>query len=647
MTFFTGGSERVRIDTSGNVGIGNNNPGYPLDVTPSSNSVGVRVRGRSADNLGAIIFDNNTGSANTQVNYIQSVPNSYLAMGTNNTERMRIESGGAITFKASGSANTTHSFIYNENGGEIQLHNAAGGTDVLFDSVSGTTRLLTFNGSLQIGSPNSHDIFFSPGGSERMRILSGGNVGIGTSNPFYQVTILRRASSTITAPLLNLQSQNSGSVDGDSFILYGTQTANWAAGVDQADSNKFRIEPTTTLGAADGLTITTSGNLGIGTSAPFPATSRRGLVVRDGSGNGAELILQSTATTNGTSDGVALIAAGSDAYVYNRISGGFMAFGTSNTERVRIDSSGSVGIGVTNPGQKLHVAGNAQIGAVASTDSILYVNPGSGTKGKTGFTWYGATFGASWPGDDTGYRMVFRSGASNTGADAWTTMVYDIDSNQMDAISWVNRFRINGNSGDVTLGNNGGNLLVGTSASAGGFRQINITGDSTNRGSVVMARTTAATTGVAGTLVAYNGSNAICGFDFQANGANNSGYIGSYTYSAGSFVQGPYLNTGGTSWTTASDENLKDIIEPITNGVEKLSDLRTVIGKYKTDPDGTRRVFMIAQDVQKVLPEAVGEDANGHLGLNYQDMVPVLVKAIQEQQVLINELKARLDAANM
>jgi hypothetical protein len=217
----------------------------------------------------------------------------------------------------------------------------------------------------------------------------------------------------------------------------------------------------------------------------------------------------------------------------------------------------------------------------------------------------------------------------------------------VDAISWVNRFRINGNSGDVTLGNNGGNLLVGTSASAGGFRQINITGDSTNRGSVVMARTTAATTGVAGTLVAYNGSNAICGFDFQANGANNSGYIGSYTYSAGSFVQGPYLNTGGTSWTTASDENLKDIIEPITNGVEKLSDLRTVIGKYKTDPDGTRRVFMIAQDVQKVLPEAVGEDANGHLGLNYQDMVPVLVKAIQEQQVLINELKARLDAANM
>jgi hypothetical protein len=613
-----------------NLGIGNNNPGYPLDVTPSSNSVGVRVRGRSADNLGAIIFDNNTGSANTQVNYIQSVPNSYLAMGTNNTERMRIESGGAITFKASGSANTTHSFIYNENGGEIQLHNAAGGTDVLFDSVSGTTRLLTFNGSLQIGSPNSHDIFFSPGGSERMRILSGGNVGIGTSNPFYQVTILRRASSTITAPLLNLQSQNSGSVDGDSFILYGTQTANWAAGVDQADSNKFRIEPTTTLGAADGLTITTSGNLGIGTSAPFPATSRRGLVVRDGSGNGAELILQSTATTNGTSDGVALIAAGSDAYVYNRISGGFMAFGTSNTERVRIDSSGSVGIGVTNPGQKLHVAGNAQIGAVASTDSILYVNPGSGTKGKTGFTWYGATFGASWPGGDTGHRMVFRSGASNTGADAWTTMVYDIDSNQMDAISWVNRFRINGNSGDVILGNNGGNLLVGTSSfTTGGIQKTIVSSGTASAGFQIQL------SGNVGSYI-YGYTSSAVGYRVETT----SSYPNIQMVSGG--TGGVSLSSGATAWASMSDERLKTNLLPITDAVEKVCSLRTVTGRYESDDVSVSRAFLIAQDVQAVLPQAVTtikqkDDDAEYLGLQYTDTIPLLVAAIKE-------LKAEFDA---
>jgi len=112
--------------------------------------------------------------------------------------------------------------------------------------------------------------------------------------------------------------------------------------------------------------------------------------------------------------------------------------------------------------------------------------------------------------------------------------------------------------------------------------------------------------------------------------------------SALSWTSGPYVANGGTSWTTASDERLKDIIEPITNGLNKISQLRSVIGKFKTDSEGTRRAFLIAQDVQKVLPEAVEDSKPDELGLNYSDIIPLLVSAIKELAAEVAELKAKV-----
>jgi hypothetical protein len=107
---------------------------------------------------------------------------------------------------------------------------------------------------------------------------------------------------------------------------------------------------------------------------------------------------------------------------------------------------------------------------------------------------------------------------------------------------------------------------------------------------------------------------------------------------------GVQLTNGATSWSSLSDERKKDIIEPITNAAEKVSTLRTVIGKYKEEDEGTRRAFLIAQDVQKVLPEAVGENDDGDLLLQYTETIPLLVAAIKEQQAQITELKAEVAA---
>jgi hypothetical protein len=110
----------------------------------------------------------------------------------------------------------------------------------------------------------------------------------------------------------------------------------------------------------------------------------------------------------------------------------------------------------------------------------------------------------------------------------------------------------------------------------------------------------------------------------------------------GTLTGGVKIASGATSWSSISDERLKDIIEPITNAAEKVSTLRAVIGNYKTDPKKTRRPFLIAQDIQAVLPEAVDDTNENELSLRYTETIPLLVAAIQEQQALIESLTARI-----
>ena len=130
---------------------------------------------------------------------------------------------------------------------------------------------------------------------------------------------------------------------------------------------------------------------------------------------------------------------------------------------------------------------------------------------------------------------------------------------------------------------------------------------------------------------------------------NNASSI-SYAYNDGTNdrfyvtqnTAGVYLANGGTSWTSASDERVKDIIEPISNAVTKVSTLRAVIGKYKTDAEGKRRSFLIAQDVQAVLPEAVDASNANELGVQYTDVIPLLVAAIKELKAEIDILKGNV-----
>jgi hypothetical protein len=362
----------MRLDSSGNLGIGTSGPVAKLDVV-GGNGDGIQYR---------------TSTRSIGIGQISSQASLFWGSSTDLTffagsELARLTSGGNLGLGTTSPTNTA--------GFSRQLQ------------ISGTTAALTLtsstggsNYSLGAGSVGDFGLWNNTTSSYRWYVDSSGNVGIGTSSPLYHVMILRRAGSTITQPLLNLQSQTSGSVDGDSFILYGTQSANWSAGVDQADSNKFRIEPGLTLGGADGLTITTAGNFGIGTTNPVcklhvagPGNTTGGNIHMGDNTNGASKWTYLTgAHYNGATNttGISMIGSYSDSGQNAVVIGGsiyeanpatVIQFWThtatthslGGTERARITSAGDLLVGTTSA--TYSTAGRGLIELNGSGDSLL------------------------------------------------------------------------------------------------------------------------------------------------------------------------------------------------------------------------------------------------------------------------------------
>ena len=106
---------------------------------------------------------------------------------------------------------------------------------------------------------------------------------------------------------------------------------------------------------------------------------------------------------------------------------------------------------------------------------------------------------------------------------------------------------------------------------------------------------------------------------------------------------GATLTTGGV-WTNASDIRLKKNIVATNYGLNEVMQLHPV--NYEMKETGEPQVGFIAQEVRKIIPEVVfGKEGdlgkNETLSMSYGNLVPVLTKAIQEQQVQIEEMKAQ------
>ena len=97
----------------------------------------------------------------------------------------------------------------------------------------------------------------------------------------------------------------------------------------------------------------------------------------------------------------------------------------------------------------------------------------------------------------------------------------------------------------------------------------------------------------------------------------------------------------------SSDIRLKENISPIKNALEKVSKLNGVEYDFKDSKDygylKKHQIGLIAQEVEKVIPEVVSEQENGNLGVSYQHLTAVLVEAIKEQQSKIDSLKKEIE----
>lgn len=125
-------------------------------------------------------------------------------------------------------------------------------------------------------------------------------------------------------------------------------------------------------------------------------------------------------------------------------------------------------------------------------------------------------------------------------------------------------------------------------------------------------------------------------------GGTTGGTTELYVRSGGS--GGVRLDAGATGWVSASDIRLKNIERTIDNAVESLKGLQTIYYSWKNAQNSKQHIGLIAQEVEECFPEIVSESSmDGMKGINYTELIPVLIKAIQEQQVQIEELKSRIE----
>lgn len=106
---------------------------------------------------------------------------------------------------------------------------------------------------------------------------------------------------------------------------------------------------------------------------------------------------------------------------------------------------------------------------------------------------------------------------------------------------------------------------------------------------------------------------------------------------------GAELVAGATSWSVLSDRNTKENIRNNTYGLKELMKLGTYTYNYKGNPVTQRSIGVMAQEVKEVMPELVPTLSSGNLGVNSTEIIPVLIKALQEQQSQIEELRARIN----
>ena len=390
-------------------------------------------------------------------------------------------------------------------------------------------------------------------------------------------------------------------------------------------------------GGSQTMTLDASGRLLVGTTSgsgatmftvnqPVASTDAKTIVSTTTGTNAAfTAFVNTTVTTVGTenSSGGSLVS-GSSAYSTVIANNGAypISFGTNNTERARIDSSGNLGLGAAPSASWLTSFSNRvmQFGPVGSINSL------------SASTTNNQTFFSSNVIDQGGgaYSRIYADWITrytqNSGKHVWQT-----STTQTGVVSMS----------DLMTLDSSGNLLVGTTTDSGKIYSKNA-----NNTDTIVAHSTSATYGQ--TLVNCLATRNTTDGTFLAIAYYN---LGAAAYKFVVSDSGNVTNTNN-SYGQISDIKLKENIVDATPKLEKLNQVRVV--NFNFIGDQQKQLGVVAQELEQVFPGMIDEspdrDAKGNdLGtttkaVKYSVFVPMLIKAIQEQQALITQLTARITA---
>ena len=326
--FEAGNAERMRIDSSGNVGIGNSSAQTRLFVGDGSGTEGITIYSGTTGEGQLRFADGTSGSALYQGRIEYNHSTSKLLFGAGGTTPIAIDSNGNLGI---GTISPQINASYDRT---IHVHSVLGSLIKLTDDTSGSgasdgTDLLNYGNDTYLVNRDVGDIIFNITGSNQMRIDSSGNVGIGTS------------STTNDAKL----------------IISGTDGKHPIIKVSDGGGNGYTL-------LADNYTASESQiNFGISYSGAGAVISR-GVKVSDTTDN-VYLSSQGLYATKPTA--LKLDNDGSFRFL-NTNTNATTAVDTAVTltERMRITSGGRIGINETSPDSMLHIKGDDPTGDGAS-----------------------------------------------------------------------------------------------------------------------------------------------------------------------------------------------------------------------------------------------------------------------------------------
>ena len=608
-------STAITIDASENVGIGTTSPAVELEVA----SAAPQLRLTDTDG-GYCEVTNVSGNLLLQADKGDTEASSSMRFDVDGTERMRIDSTGNVGIGTTSPSSTTSA------GPTLEISGTAGGNLVLSDSnaTSGQRAkyLLSQGGALYVG--HSADNGTSP--VNDLVINASGNVGIGTTSPDEKLHVVGEilcGADASTSGQVILKSEYVSSSN-DFINILGTErsTSSWVIG--------YGVKPSPTT--AD-VFLSTADN---------SAFERGALVIDD------ELVFM-----NAGSQSVAVDSA------------------VTMTDRMRIRENGQLLLGgtVNSPANvRMVVFGTGNATGVYNTGHTgIHINNNAATAGLGNYG-AGLSFGRFGGSSDDNSAMIvpvqttsdedhmgisFFTHNTNTRGNPLGEVMRINSTGQLIVAGTTSGFdttpAVNGlqahyetDTGEATLGSyssGGSTFMTFHTNSGGGASSEHMRIDSS--GNLLVGKTSASGTTLGPELRANGQINAASAGDFLNMYSTSASAYRFYVTNAGK------INATSDSIQAISDASLKENIRDLDKGLETINALQPRRFDWKNG-DGNDIMGFVAQEVQGPLPEIVHDqkynEFENKLALSTGNMIPVMVKAIQELSAQITELKAEVAA---